>query len=160
MVEPDGGWDHSIGCSENPRAERVLLEVEREDLTVDGVQGLWRGEVHCKNREMSLWRQRTILCLCKTTNQQLPRQQKPQWDVASEFRLNGSTRCAPEKQNSHVSFWPQLFFKNDSYSTRLLTETNTCHSCHFMIWQQWHDNINKTIPSGFMMCSTRLCQVT
>lgn len=39
---------------ENRRAERLLLEMEVEDLTVDGRQGIRRRKVECKHHEMPL----------------------------------------------------------------------------------------------------------
>lgn len=39
---------------ENRWAERLLLEMEVEDLTIDGRQGIRRWKVECKHREMPL----------------------------------------------------------------------------------------------------------
>lgn len=46
--------DQRGASPENRRAERLLLEMEVEDLTVDGRQGIRRWKVECEHREMPL----------------------------------------------------------------------------------------------------------
>lgn len=53
-MERDCCLDQRGAGPENRWAERLLLEVDTEDLTIDGGQGIQRWEVEREHGEMSL----------------------------------------------------------------------------------------------------------